>query len=51
MAAPSPSVIAQGRMEAIEAFRKMVTLGRVDTLSGGAVESEKGPTEQPQTHL
>ena len=48
MAAPSPSVIARERMEAIEAVRKAVTPGRVDLPAGGAVESEKGLTEQPQ---
>ena len=48
MAAPSPSVIAQERMEAIEAVRKTVTPGRVDLPAGGAVEPEKGLTEQPQ---
>ena len=48
MAAPSPSVIAQERMEAIEAVRKTVTLGRSDLLAGGVVEPEKGLTEQPQ---
>ena len=51
MAAPWLSVIAHERMEAIEAVRKTVTPGRSDLPAGGAVEPEKGLTEQPQAHL
>ena len=45
MASPSPSAIAQGRMEAIEAVRKVITPCKGDGPSGLPTEVEGGPAE------
>ena len=47
MAAPSPLVIAQEKMEAIAAVRTTVTPSKADLQAGGALGSEAAPPGQP----